>query len=147
MKILTIHGPNLNLLGEREPEIYGSESLEMINLDIVRRGEELGLATVCRQSNHEGEIIDWLQNAGEEGFSGIIINAAAFTHTSIAIRDAIAAIKLPVIEVHLSNINARDEFRQKSLTAAVCRGSITGFGATSYLVALETFKILSNPAT
>ncbi|MCD6533522.1 MAG: type II 3-dehydroquinate dehydratase [Deltaproteobacteria bacterium] len=144
MKILTIHGPNLNLLGLREPEIYGSKSLETINLEIVRRGQELELTTVCRQSNHEGEIIDWLQNAGKEGFSGIIINPAAFTHTSIAIRDAIAAIGLPVIEVHLSNINAREEFRQKSLTAAVCRGTISGFGTTSYLVALETFKLLLN---
>ncbi|MEA1923642.1 MAG: type II 3-dehydroquinate dehydratase [Pseudomonadota bacterium] len=146
MKILTIHGPNLNLLGRREPEIYGAKNLEMINLDIARRGQELEQATVCRQSNHEGEIIDWLQSAEEEGFSGIIINPAAFTHTSVAIRDAIAAIKLPVIEVHLSNISAREEFRQKSLTAAVCRGSISGFGATSYLVALETFKLLSDPA-
>ena len=145
MKILTIHGPNLNLLGQREPKIYGSKSLEMINLDISKRGEVLGLTTVCRQSNHEGEIIDWLQSAGKESFSGIILNPAAFTHSSVAIRDAIAAIELPVIEVHLSNINAREEFRQKSLTAAVCRGSISGFGAASYLVALETFKILSDP--
>ena len=145
MKILTIHGPNLNLLGRREPEVYGSKSLAMVNRDIVRQGEALGLTTVCRQSNHEGEIIDWLQNAGKEGFSGIIINPAAFTHTSVAIRDAIAAIELPVIEVHLSNINAREEFRQKSLTAAVCRGSITGFGAASYLVALEAFRLLSDP--
>ena len=144
MKILTIHGPNLNLLGLREPEIYGSKSLEKINLEIVRRGQELELTAVCRQSNHEGEIIDWLQNAGKDGFSGIIINPAAFTHTSIAIRDAIAAIGLPVIEVHLSNISAREEFRQKSLTAAVCRGSISGFGTISYLVALETFKLLLN---
>lgn len=142
MKILTIHGPNLNLLGQREPEVYGSKSLEMINLEIIRKGEALGLAAVCCQSNHEGEIIDWLQNAGKDGFSGIILNPAAFTHTSIAIRDTIAAIELPVIEVHLSNISAREEFRQKSLTAAVCRGSISGFGAASYLVALETFKIL-----
>ncbi len=147
MKILTIHGPNLNLLGQREPEVYGSKSLDMINREIGRRGEALELTTTCCQSNHEGEIIDWLQNAGKEGFSGIIINPAAFTHTSVAIRDAIAAIELPVIEVHLSNISARDEFRQKSLTAAVCRGSISGFGATSYLVALEAFNLLLNPAT
>lgn len=147
MKILTIHGPNLNLLGLREPEVYGSKSLDMINREISQRGEALELTTTCCQSNHEGEIIDWLQNAGKEGFSGIIINPAAFTHTSVAIRDAIAAIELPVIEVHLSNISARDEFRQKSLTAAVCRGSISGFGATSYLVALEAFNLLLNPAT
>ncbi len=145
MKILTIHGPNLNLLGRREPEIYGSKTLDMINREIDRHGEALALATTCYQSNHEGEIIDWLQNAGKEGFSGIIINPAAFTHTSVAIRDAIAAIELPVIEVHLSNISAREDFRQKSLTAAVCRGSISGFGSTSYLVALETFKLLLKP--
>ena len=142
MKILTIHGPNLNLLGQREPKVYGTKNLDMVNLDIVRKGEALGLTTVCCQSNHEGEIIDWLQNAEKEGFSGIILNPAAFTHTSIAIRDAIAAIELPVIEVHLSNISAREEFRQKSLTATVCRGSISGFGAASYLSALETFKTL-----
>ncbi|MCD6292117.1 MAG: type II 3-dehydroquinate dehydratase [Deltaproteobacteria bacterium] len=142
MKILTIHGPNLNLLGQREPEIYGAKELATINLEIKQRGEDLGISTTCRQSNHEGEIIDWLQNAGHENFSGIIINPAAFTHTSIAIRDAIAAIELPVIEVHLSNISAREEFRQKSLTTAVCRGSISGFGPTSYLVALETFNLL-----
>ncbi len=147
MKILTIHGPNLNLLGQREPEVYGPKSLAMINREIDLRGAALELTTTCCQSNHEGEIIDWLQNAGPEGFSGIIINPAAFTHTSVAIRDAIAAIELPVIEVHLSNISARDEFRQKSLTAAVCQGSISGFGATSYLLALEAFKLLINPAT
>jgi len=142
MKILTIHGPNLNLLGQREPEIYGSKTLEMINLEIGQRGEALDLTTTCRQSNHEGEIIDWLHKAASEGFSGIVINPAAFTHSSVAIRDAIAAIEIQVIEVHLSNISARDDFRQKSLTAAVCMGSISGFGAASYLVALETFKIL-----
>ena len=142
MKIMTIHGPNLNLLGQREPEVYGGKTLEMINLEIIQRGKTLNLATTCYQSNHEGEIIDWLHKAGSQGFSGIIINPAAFTHTSVAIRDAIAAIEIPVIEVHLSNISARDEFRQKSLTAAVCKGSISGFGSASYLVALETFKIL-----
>ncbi|MBN2809729.1 MAG: type II 3-dehydroquinate dehydratase [Deltaproteobacteria bacterium] len=144
MKILTIHGPNLNLLGQREPEIYGRQSLNMIDNEIGRRGERLGIATVCRQSNHEGEIIDWLHQAAENDFTGIILNPAGFTHTSVAIRDAIAAIEIPVIEVHLSNISSRDDFRQKSLTAAVCRGTISGFGAASYLVALETFKILLN---
>lgn len=142
MKILTIHGPNLNLLGRREPEVYGSKTLEMINLEIHRRGEALDLTIACCQSNHEGEIIDWLHKAGEQDYSGIIINPAAYTHTSVAIRDAIAAIEIPVIEVHLSNISARDEFRRRSLTAAVCKGSISGFGSASYLVALEAFKIL-----
>ncbi len=143
MRILTIHGPNLNLLGRREPEIYGVKSLEFINHEIESRGQALEIDTTCLQSNHEGEIIDWLHNAENEGFSGIIINPAAFTHTSIAIRDAIAAIELPVIEVHLSNTSARDDFRHRSLTAAVCRGSISGFGSASYLVALETFKLIS----
>ncbi len=142
MKILTIHGPNLNLLGRREPEVYGAKSLKTINHEIECRGKALAIITTCLQSNHEGEIIDWLHKAENEGFSGIIINPAAFTHTSVAIRDAIASIELPVIEVHLSNISARDDFRQKSLTAAVCRGSISGFGSASYLVALETFKLL-----
>jgi 3-dehydroquinate dehydratase-2 len=142
MKILIIHGPNLNLLGRREPEIYGSQSLKDINAEISREAEQFNFKPESRQSNHEGEIIDWLQNAASENFSGIIINPAAFTHTSVAIRDAIAAIKLPVIEVHLSNISNREEFRQKSLTAAVCRGAISGFGAASYLIALAAFKHL-----
>jgi 3-dehydroquinate dehydratase-2 len=141
MKILIIHGPNLNLLGRREPDIYGSESLADINHKIGLRAETLKLNPVCRQSNHEGVIIDWLHNAAQEDFSGIIINPAAFTHTSVAIRDAIAAISLPVIEVHLSNISNREEFRQQSLTAAVCNGSISGFGSNSYLLALEACKL------
>ena len=147
MKILIIHGPNLNLLGQREPEIYGSQSLKEIDSNINEEAKQLNFNPKCRQSNHEGEIIDWLQNAANENFSGIIINPAAFTHTSVAIRDAIAAITLPVIEVHLSNISDREDFRQKSLTAAVCRGTISGFGATSYLIALAAFKhLLYSPA-
>jgi 3-dehydroquinate dehydratase-2 len=141
MKILIIHGPNLNLLGRREPEIYGRLSLADIDREIAARAQALGLACECRQSNHEGEIIDWLQQAENEGFAGIIINPAAFTHTSIAIRDAIAAIKPPAVEVHLSNISAREEFRRHSLTAPVCRGSICGFGPASYLAALEALKL------
>lgn len=142
MKILVIHGPNLNLLGQREPEIYGSQSLKDLNAKISEEARQYNFYPEYLQSNHEGEIIDWLQNAAAENFSGIIINPAAFTHTSVAIRDTIAAIKLPVIEVHLSNINDREDFRQKSLTAAVCRGTISGFGTTSYLVALTAFKHL-----
>ena len=142
MKILIIHGPNLNLLGQREPEIYGSQSLQDINAEINKEAGKYNFKPEFLQSNHEGEIIDWLQNAAAEDFSGIIINPAGFTHTSVAIRDAIAAIELPVIEVHLSNINDREDFRQKSLTAAVCRGTISGFGATSYLIALAAFKHL-----
>ncbi len=142
MKILIIHGPNLNLLGQREPGIYGSQTLEEINAEISKEASQYNFSPEYLQSNHEGEIIDWLQNAAAEDFSGIIINPGAFTHTSVAIRDAIAAIKLPVIEVHLSNINDREDFRQRSMTAAVCRGTISGFGATSYLVALTAFKHL-----
>jgi 3-dehydroquinate dehydratase-2 len=142
MKILIIHGPNLNLLGQREPDIYGSESLTEINHNIGVKAKTLNLNPVCRQSNHEGVIIDWLHDAAQEDFSCIIINPAAFTHTSVAIRDAIAAIALPVIEIHLSNINNREEFRRQSLTAAVCRGSISGFGSGSYLLALEACKLL-----
>jgi len=140
MKILIIHGPNLNLLGQREPEIYGKENLTDINNEIKQKAVQLKFTTSSRQSNHEGEIIEWLHNADQENFVGIIINPAAFTHTSVAIRDAIAAIPTPVIEVHLSNINNREEFRQKSLTAAVCCGTICGFGSKSYLIALEALK-------
>ncbi len=145
MKILIINGPNLNLLGQREPEIYGVQNLKEINAEISKAARQYNFNPEYCQSNHEGEIIDWLQNAAAEDFSGIIINPAAFTHTSVAIRDAIAAIKLPVIEVHLSNINDREDFRQRSLTAAVCRGTISGFGATSYLIALAAFKHLLAP--
>lgn len=145
MNILIIHGPNLNLLGQREPEIYGTGSLEEINREIIKKAEALNFNPVCRQSNHEGEIIDWLQNAASEDFSAIIINPAAYTHTSVAIRDAIAGIKPPVIEVHLSNISGREEFRQKSLTAAVCHGTISGFGANSYRLALEACQQLLAP--
>ncbi len=141
MKILIIHGPNLNLLGRREPEIYGRLTLDEINRECGRRGQALGLETECRQSNHEGEIIDWLQQSEAEGFAGIVINPAAYTHTSIAIRDALAAISLPAVEVHLSNISSREEFRRRSLTAPACRGSICGFGLASYLGALEVLKL------
>jgi len=142
MKILIIHGPNLNLLGRREPHIYGSDTLADIDREIRQRAAAGGLESECRQSNHEGVIIDWLQTASTQGFAGIIINPAAFTHTSVAIRDAIAAIDLPVIEVHLSNISGREEFRQNSLTAPVCRGSICGLGPASYLAALEAFRLI-----
>ena len=141
MKILIIHGPNLNLLGRREPQIYGNLSLTDINREITTRAQALGLASECRQSNHEGEIIDWLQQAEAEDFAGIILNPAAYTHTSVAIRDAIAAIEPPVVEVHLSNISSREEFRRHSLTAPVCRGTISGFGPASYLAALEALKL------
>ena len=134
-KILVIHGPNLNLLGEREPGIYGSNGIEMLNQNIIERAKEQGLECDIFQSNHEGAIIDKL-HAARLKFDGVIINAGAYTHYSYAIRDAIAAIKIPCIEVHISNVFARDEFRKKSVIAPVCKGSISGFGFNSYYLAV-----------
>ena len=136
--ILVIHGPNLNLLGEREPGVYGYENFESINESIVEAANAMGFDCEVFQSNHEGEIIDAIHDARLE-FDGIIINAGAYTHYSYAIRDAIASVKTPVIEVHMSNIHARDEFRTKSVIAPVCKGQICGFGKTSYILALEAF--------
>ncbi len=141
--LLVIHGPNLNLLGTREPEIYGTMDLERINAAITRRAAVAGFSVDCRQSNHEGEIVDLLQAAA--GKTAVIINPAAYTHTSIAIRDAIAAIPAPVIEVHLSQISGRESFRQHSLTAPVCAGMISGFGWQSYLLAVEAAVMIANP--
>jgi len=134
-KIAVIHGPNLNLLGEREPDKYGTETLDSINRRIRTLGSELGVECEFFQSNGEGEIVSRIQEAG--GYDGIILNAAAYTHTSVAIRDAVAAVKAPVVEVHLSNVAAREEFRHVSLIAPVCRGTIAGFGGDSYLLALR----------
>ena len=135
-KILVLNGPNLNLLGTREPEIYGSLTLEDINERLRRRAEAAGLDMDCLQSNHEGVLVDAIQ-AAQGTMDYIILNAAAFTHYSIAIRDAIAAIDVPVIEVHLSNIHRREEFRHKSVIAPVVLGQIAGLGAESYMAALE----------
>lgn len=135
-KILVIHGPNLNLLGTREPEIYGSDSLAEINNAISALAAELGFEVDCRQSNHEGEIIDWLQEARGNAV-GVIINPAGYSHTSVALLDAILAIELPVVEVHLSNIYKREELRQRSLTAKGAIGVITGLGKDGYLLALR----------
>ena len=143
-RILVLHGPNLNLLGTREPEVYGHLTLAEIDEKLLQRGQELDLAVICRQSNHEGEIIGWLHQAEAEGFAGIIINPAAFTHYSFALRDALAAIPLAAIEVHLSNPAAREEFRQRSVTAPVCLGSISGLGSDSYLMALEAWHLRLN---
>src|SRR5450755_3617633 len=136
MKILFLNGPNLNLLGQREPEIYGHMTLADIEAKVRERAAELKVAIDFRQSNVEGELVDWIQQA-RGNFEAIVINAAAYTHTSIALRDAIAASGVPTIEIHLSNVHAREEFRHKSLIAPVCRGQITGFGQKSYILGLE----------
>lgn len=136
MKFLIINGPNINLLGTREPEIYGSMTLDDINKDIANYAKELGVETETFQSNIEGEIVDKIQQA-KGVFDGIVINPAAYTHTSVAIRDAISAVGIKAVEVHISNIHAREEFRKNSLIAPMCIGQITGFKANSYKLALK----------
>ncbi|MDO8462240.1 MAG: type II 3-dehydroquinate dehydratase [Deltaproteobacteria bacterium] len=135
-KIIVIHGPNLNLLGRREKKIYGTMSLEVINRTLAAQAKKEGVGIAFFQSNVEGEIVDRLQ-AAEEEFDAVVINPAAFTHTSVAIADAIAAISIPVVEVHLSNIHAREEFRKKSYVSPVAAGVVFGFGVESYLLGLQ----------
>lgn len=136
LKILVTHGPNLNLLGKREPDVYGNITIEQIDKALRKEAKNESVELKIVQSNHEGEIVDLLGKANNE-FDGIIINPAAYTHTSIAIRDAISALSIPVVEVHLSNIYAREEFRHTSITAAVVKGQISGFGLNSYLLGLK----------
>ncbi len=136
MKILILNGPNLNLLGEREPSVYGDNSLDSINAELAERAAALGWDVEFFQSNGEGAIIDRL-HAARLDCAGVILNAGAYTHYSYAVRDAIAAIKIPVIEVHLSNVDSREEFRKNSVIGPVCRGSISGFGKYSYSLALS----------
>ena len=136
MKILFLNGPNLNLLGRREREVYGRTTLAEIEAEVRKRAAKLRLKIEFRQTNLEGELVSWIQEARGK-FDVIVLNAAAYTHTSIALRDAIAAVGIPTIEVHLSNVHARERFRQKSLIAPVCIGQITGFGTNSYILALE----------
>lgn len=136
MRILFLNGPNLNLLGQREPGVYGLKTLKEIEAKVRERAGELGVETDFRQTNSESELVGWIQEAKGK-CDVIVLNAAAFTHTSIAIRDAISAIGIPTIEIHLSNIHAREEFRHVSMIAPVCRGQISGFGSNSYLLALE----------
>lgn len=136
MKILFLNGPNLNLLGLREPGIYGQVTLAEIEAQVRAKAKELGVEVDFRQSNAEGQLVDWIQSARGQ-FNVIVINAAAYTHTSVAIRDALAGTGTPAIEIHLSNIYAREEFRHHSWIAPICRGQISGFGANSYLLALQ----------
>ena len=140
--VYVINGPNLNLLGLREPEIYGSDTLDDIAGMLDDRAQALGLTVDLRQSNHEGHLIDWLHEARSVGAAAVILNAGALTHTSVALYDAIKAITVPVIEVHLSNPHARENFRRHSFVSPVAQGVIAGFGAKGYLLALEAAAAL-----
>ena len=135
--IFVLNGPNLNLLGTREPEVYGSDTLDDIAASLQDRAAELGVTLDMRQSNHEGHLIDWLQEADVAGAKAVILNPGGYTHTSVALRDAVAAVKTPVIEVHLSNPDARESFRRRSLIGGVAKGAIKGFGPHGYLLALD----------
>ena len=143
--ILILNGPNLNLLGTREPGIYGAETLADLERDCTALAAELGLTAHCYQSNHEGALVDWIHEAGAADSAGIVINAGAYTHTSIALRDAISGVQVPTIEVHISNIHARETFRHHSMIAPVCRGQICGLGTTGYKLALQAVAAFAAP--
>ncbi len=134
--ILVLNGPNLNLLGTRQPEVYGRTTLPEVERDCIAKGKELGIEVECRQSNHEGTLVDWIHEAKGK-HAGIIINAGAYTHTSIAIMDAFNSVELPVVEVHCSNIHKREEYRHLSYVSKVAVGSVVGFGTFSYILAVE----------
>ncbi len=142
MRVLVVHGPNLNLLGTREPEVYGTATLAQINERLAARGHEID----AFQSNHEGELIDKLQEAGlsgDGGYDGVLLNPGGLTHTSVALRDAVSALPVPVVEVHLSNIYAREDFRQHSMISGVCAGVVSGFGVASYLLGLDALVAIT----
>jgi 3-dehydroquinate dehydratase-2 len=143
MKILIIHGPNLNLLEKRDQSVYGEKSLNEINQQLKTKSTQLNIDIEIFQSNHEGQIVDKIQESIEMNYSGLIINPAAFTHYSIAIRDAIETLHIPTIEVHLSNIYGREDFRTKSVIAPVCTGQICGLGSNGYLIAMDALKLLN----
>lgn len=143
MNVLFLNGPNLNLLGQRQPEVYGRASLADIESQVRERAAALRVSVEFRQSNHEGQLVEWIQQSRGDA-NVIVINAAAYTHTSIALRDAIVAVGVPAIEIHLSNIHAREEFRHRSLIAPVCQGQICGFGAFSYILGLEAAVNVKN---
>jgi 3-dehydroquinate dehydratase II len=136
-RLLCISGPNLQLLGAREPEIYGHEKLADIHARLAARGRALGVDVDARQTNHEGEIVDWIGDAPRQGFSGLLLNPGAYTHTSIAVLDALRSVGLPCVELHLSNPDAREPFRRRSYVARACVGRVAGFGPDSYELALE----------
>ena len=140
--VYVLNGPNLNLLGLREPEIYGSDTLDDIAGRLEDRGRELGVAIDMRQSNHEGHLIDWLHEANAKGVKAVILNPGGYTHTSVALHDAIKSISVPVIEVHLSNPHAREGFRHRSFVGSAAKGTIAGFGALSYMLALDAAALL-----
>ncbi|WP_421590852.1 type II 3-dehydroquinate dehydratase [Shinella sp. M27] len=142
LPLFVLNGPNLNALGKREPGIYGGQTLADIEVLCKAEGEKLGFAVDFRQSNHEGDLVDWIHEAGDVA-AGIAINAGAYTHTSIALHDAIRAIKIPVVELHLSNVHAREEFRHKSMIAPAVNGVICGFGAQSYVLALHALSSIT----
>jgi len=142
MKILVINGPNLNLLGTRESDIYGTMTLDDINVSLQKLAKELNVEVMISQSNHEGEIVDLIHNAKD--YAALVINPAAYTHTSVAIRDAIAAVDIPAVEIHISNIYNREEFRHKSLISPVAHGQVSGFGPESYLLGLRAAVSIAN---
>lgn len=144
-RVLVLSGPNLNLLGTREPDVYGATTLDDIEQALGDLAKQLGATVECRQSNQEGQLIDWLHDA-RDTFDGIVINPGGLTHTSVSLRDGIAAAGLPTVEVHISNTQARESFRHASVTAAVCIGSVSGFGKTSYLLGLRAIVDYLNAA-